>query len=182
LLTGWAAAAEYRTGRSIAGFRHLMANASLAFARQLGAFDEMLHGAEERGAGVCANQAWSAAAVIAPVVEGMLGVEPDAPGGRLTIAPALPAGWDWMEARGIRCGETSFDARLRRVGHALDIALRRTAGGPLWLTVAPLLADPAVSVDIDGQQVQPQNTRLGEGVRSAVSFELGAENHLRFDS
>ena len=181
LLTGWAAVAEYRTGRASAGFRHLMANASLAFARQLGAFDELLHGAEERGAGVCANQAWSAAAVIAPVVEGMLGVEPDAPRGRLTIAPALPAGWDWMEARGIRCGETAFDARLRRVGRALDIALRRIAGGPLWLTVAPLLADPAVSVDIDGQLVQPQNTRLGEGVRCAVSFELGAENHVRFE-
>ena len=180
LLTGWVAGAEYRAGRAASAFRHLLANAGLAGARQLGAFDEVLHGAEERGAGVCGNQAWSAAALIAPVAEGLLGLEPDAPHGRLVIAPVLPAGWDWMEGRSIRCGESAFDIRLRRSGGALDVGLRRTAGPPLWLTVAPFLPAAAASVEIDGQDVVPVNTPLGEGVRTSVSFQSGAENQLRF--
>ena len=181
LLTGWVAGAEYRAGRAASAFRHVLANAALASGRQLGAFDEVLHGSEERGAGVCGNMAWSAAALLAPVAEGLLGLEPGAPEGRLTIAPALPAGWDWMEGRGIRCGETAFDIRLRRSGPALDVGLRRTAGPPLWLTIAPLLERPASAVEIDGQRLTPAHTTIGEGVRSAVSFQSAEENQLRFE-
>ena len=46
----------------------------------------MLHGLEERSVGGCPDRAWSAAMVVLPFVEGLLGVEPDAPAGRLTIA------------------------------------------------------------------------------------------------
>jgi glycogen debranching enzyme len=180
LLTGWASCAEYRAGRVEAGFRHLAANASLAWYRQLGAFDEVLHGLEERGAGVCADQAWSAAMVIAPVVEGLFGVEPDAPNGRLTIAPALPAAWDWMEARGIRCGETVVDVRLKRRAQSLDIALRRTSGPPVWLTLAPWLGTAASHVEVDGERLAARVTTVGTLMRSAVALQVGGEHEVRF--
>ncbi len=180
LFTGWAALAEYRAGRPEAAFRHLLANASLAVARQLGAFDEALDGLEERSAGVCADQAWSAAMVVMPIVEGLLGVEPDAPRGRLTIAPCLPGSWDWMEGRGIRCGETAIDLRVRRRGRGLDMQLRRTLGPPLWLTVAPWLDAAARVVEVDGEAVQPHVLSAGEGRRSSVTFQCGAENEVRF--
>jgi len=87
----------------------------------------MLHGLEERSVGGCPDRAWSAAMVVLPFVEGLLGVEPDAPAGRLTIAPrfsSLPArveadgeavnpevtGW----GTGFRCA-VSFEAATEHV-------------------------------------------------------------------
>ncbi len=60
LVTGWAALAEYRAGLGESAFRHLRANAVLAYVRQRGAFDETLDGLEERAAGGCADRATSA--------------------------------------------------------------------------------------------------------------------------
>jgi len=180
LFTGWAAGVEYRLGRPAAGFRHLMANARLAWARQLGAFDEVLHGTEERSAGVCADQAWSAAMVISPLIEGLFGAEPDAPNGRLTLAPALPAVWDAMELRGLRCGDSVFDVRVRRRRKALELSLRRTLGPPLWLTVAPWLDAAPPRVEVDGQNVAPVALDADGIVRHGVSFQAGGEHDLRF--
>lgn len=179
LFTGWAALAEYATGRGEAGFTHLRANALLAFARQKGAFDEVLHGLEEKAAGVCGNQAWSASMVIQPLVEGLLGVEPDAPFERLVIAPQLPAAWNSLDVAGVRCGATTYDLRLRRRGRDLSIGIRRVAGPPLWVCLAPRLEAVPVSVLLDGHAVRASLTAWGDGVRAAVSFQATAEHDLR---
>jgi glycogen debranching enzyme len=178
LFTGWVALAEYRAGRPDAGFRHLAANARLPFERQLGAFDEVLHGATGVAAGVCGDQAWSAAALVAPVVEGMLGAEPDAPSGRLGIAPALPEGWDWMELRGLRCGETALDVRVRRRGPRLAVRVRRTGGPPLWLTVAPWLPSAGYRMLVDDHAVRPAVASFGALVKAAVGFQASGEHEV----
>ncbi|HWO87818.1 MAG TPA: GH116 family glycosyl hydrolase [Gemmatimonadales bacterium] len=180
LFTGWASLAEYRTGRFAQGFRHLKANARLPFARQLGAFDEVLHGLEERGAGVCPDQAWSAAMLIAPLVSGLFGVEPDAPAGALTIAPALPGEWDWMELRSLRCGETVCDIRVRRRGKTHRISVRRTLGPPLWATVSPVLGEPVQRVEVDDTEVVPQLRATAAGTAAAVSFQVAGEHEVSF--
>ncbi len=180
LFTGWAALAEYRAGRSDAGYAHLLANVQLAYARQKGAFDEVLHGLVERPAGVCPDQAWSAAMVMLPLVEGLLGVEPDALGGKLRLAPALPAGWEWLDVIGLRCGERVVDARLRRRAAGLDIRVRRTVGAPLWLTIAPELPRPG-RVTIDGAELRPQAMMVGAATRQAVSLEVTGEHEILFE-
>jgi glycogen debranching enzyme len=180
LFTGWAALAEYRAGRGGAAFRHLDANVRLAFARQRGAFDEVLHGLEERAAGVCPNQAWSAAMVIAPLVEGLLGAVPDAPGGKLTLAPQLPEQIGWLEIVGLRCGESVLDLKISRRASLLAVAVRRAMGPPLWLTVAPWCEVVPSRVEVDGQQVKPDLGPWGGGNRSAVSFQASAEHEVRF--
>ena len=180
LYTGWASLAEYRAGRPEAGFRHLAANLALPFARQKGAFDEVLDGLTGEGAGVCPDQAWSAAMAALPLVEGLLGVQPDAVHGRLTVAPALPEAWDWLEARGLRCGDSVVDLRVRRRAAWLEIGLRRTAGTAPWVTVAPWLREAPAEVNVDGSAVQPQSEPWGQGVRCAVSFQASAEHELRF--
>jgi hypothetical protein len=180
LFTGWVALAEFRAGRGPAGFRHLMANARLAFVRQGGAFDEVLHGLEERSAGVCPDQAWSAAMLLAPLVEGLLGVEPDAPGGKLTFVPQLPDDVEWLEATGVRCGESVYDLRVRRRAREVTIAVRHTLGPPLWLTVGTWLASLPETVEVDGEAVQPEVTAWGTGMRCAVVFQAGAEHEVRF--
>lgn len=181
LVTGWSALAEYRAGWGDAGATHLAANVRLAFARQGGAFDEALHGLAERGAGVCPDHAVSAAMVVAPLVEGLLGVRPDAPGGRLTIAPQLPGIWDPLVVRGLRCGETVYDLRLRRRKGALEIGVRRRMGPPLWITVAPWLRAPPMQTLVDGQAVKADVTAWGAGVRAGVSFQAASEHDVRFE-
>ncbi len=179
--TGWAALAEYRAGHAAAGLRHLRANAELAYRHQLGAFDDVLHGLSGAPAGACADSAGSAAMVVAPLIEGLLGVEPDAPAGRLAIGPCLPDGWNWMEARGLRCGDSVFDVRVTRRGRRTGMTLRRTLGPPLWLTLAPLLGAAPSRTAIDGHEIVPVLTPLAEGVRAAVGFQAGAENEVVYE-
>jgi len=182
LFTGWAALAEYRAGRGEAAFRHLAANVRLAFARQGGAFDQALHGLEERAAGACPDHAASAAMVIAPLVEGLLGVVPDAPHGRLTIAPQLPEVWDRLEVLGLRCGETVCDLKLRKRSGMLSLAIRRTQGPPLRVTVAPLFAAAPSAVEVDGEVLAPEISAWGSGMCCSVSFEAQGEHEVTYVS
>jgi hypothetical protein len=180
LYTGWAALAEYRAGMGEAGFDHLRANAGLARGAQRGAFPEALDGLTGRVAGVCTDQAWSAAMVVLPLVEGLLGVEADAPAGRLVIAPQLPAAWTQLEVIGVRCAETAYDVRLRHRDGALTVALRRTLGAGLWVTVAPYCAAVPVRVEADGEAIRPEVTAWGGGLRCAVSLEATGEHEVRY--
>ncbi len=180
LFTGWAALAEYGAGLGEAGFAHLAATADLAYARQRGAFDEALQGLEERRAGVCADQAWSAGMVVLPFVEGLLGVAADAPAGKLVVAPQLPEAWAKLEVFGLRCGESAYDVRVQRREEGLSVAVRRTLGPGLWVTVAPLCPTLPVRVEVDAEEVKPETTGWGTGLRCAVSLEAANEHEVRY--
>lgn len=128
LYTGWVSLAEWRAGRGVAALAHLRANAGLADERARGAFDEVLHGTERRAAGICPDQAWSAAMVVSPVVEGLWGVTPDALSHAVRVAPWLPPEWQEMALRGLRVGATTLDLRLRRRPGKLVLRVERTHG------------------------------------------------------
>ena len=180
LFTGWAALAEYRAGLPEPAFRHLRANAALAPQRARGAFDELLHGLEERAVGGCPDRAWSAAMVVLPFVEGLLGVEPDAPAGRLTLAPQLPEQWSRLEVLGLRCGESAYDFVFHRRDGEITAALRRTLGPGLWISVAPRLPALPTLVEADGEVVRPEVSGWGAGFRCAVSLEAAAQHEVVF--
>ncbi|OYV72817.1 MAG: hypothetical protein B7Z72_03925, partial [Gemmatimonadetes bacterium 21-71-4] len=180
LVTGWAALAEYRAGLAEPALRHLRANIGLAFNRERGAFDELLHGLEERAAGGCPQRASSAAMVVLPFVEGLLGVEPDAPAGRLTVAPQLPDAWAHLEVRGLRCGESAYDLTFHRREGELTISLHRTLGPGLRVTLAPRLPSLPTRVEADGETLRPEVTGWGAGLRCAVSFEAASEHRVRY--
>jgi hypothetical protein len=180
LYTGWAALASYRAGLGEAGFGHLRANAALAEKRQRGAFDEALDGLEERSAGACPDQAWSAGMVLLPLVEGLLGVEPDAPARRLTVAPQLPADWSRLEIVGLRCGESVYDLRVARTRDGLLVGLRRTLGPGVQVTVAPWCPTLPATVRADGDVVTAQVGGWGAGLRCAVALEATGEHEVRY--
>lgn len=180
LYTGWVSLAEYACHRGEQGFAHLMANARLPFARGQGSFDEVLDGDIGTVAGVCPDQAWSAAMLVAPVIEGMLGARPDALAGRLTLAPHLPARWNACEWRGLHVGHTTLDVRVSASPDRVIVRLRRTAGGRLGVTVAPALpaGRVATSVTIDEQPVNPRLFEA-QGCRHVeVSLELSDEHEV----
>ncbi|HEV7627478.1 MAG TPA: amylo-alpha-1,6-glucosidase, partial [Streptomyces sp.] len=59
----------------------------------------------------CRPQAWAAASAVA-VLQAVLGLEADAPGGRLTVRPEMAVGYRPLEASGLRLGEKEFSVKV----------------------------------------------------------------------
>jgi hypothetical protein len=172
--------AEYACHRPEQAFTHLLANARLPFTHGHGAFAEVLDGDVGTLAGVCPDQAWSAAMLVAPLIEGVLGARPDALANRLTLAPHLPASWNDCEWRGLHVGHTTLDVRLSTATDRVEARLRRTAGGHLDVTVAPAVPPGRriTEARVDGEPLAPRvSERLGCR-HAAVSLELADEHEV----
>ena len=131
LFTGWASLAEYRTGRDLAGYQHLMQNANLTTEQDLGAVTELLSGAYYDPFGrSTSHQMWSSAMVLTPAIRGMFGVSVDAIHGVVTVDPHLPAQWPGATLRHIQVGSQSIDLRYERSGGKMVVKLEQAAGSP----------------------------------------------------
>jgi glycogen debranching enzyme len=127
LFTGWVSVAEYRVGRPLSGYAHLMQNANLTWSQDLGSVTELLSGQFYQVLGrSTAHQLWSSAMVISPVLRGMFGIEWDAPEHTLRVTPHLPANWDTAKLRHLPLGDTSVDLSFTRRGQELVVQ----ASGP----------------------------------------------------
>jgi hypothetical protein len=116
LFTGWASVAEYRTGRPLSGYAHLMQNADLTWQQDLGAVTELLSGDYFAPFGrSTTHQMWSSAMVMTPAVRGLFGISRD--GAALVVDPHLPADWD-----GATLHHLSVDGQL------VDLAMKREGG------------------------------------------------------
>jgi len=62
----------------------------------------------------CFLQLWSALGIVAPLVEGVLGITPRAHERKLRVTPNLPAGWDQVALRQLRVGDQRFDIHVQR--------------------------------------------------------------------
>ncbi len=124
LFTGWISLSEYRNGRSLAGYAHLMQNADLTWAQDLGAVTELLSGEFFRWLGrSTSHQLWSSAMVITPTVRGMFGLEWSAGENKLTVTPRLPAQWDEAKIMGVPVGQSRIGVEARRNGSVLSIRI-----------------------------------------------------------
>lgn len=170
LYTGWVSLAEWRGGREAAALAHLRANARLAEERERGAFDEVLHGTECRAAGICPDQAWSAAMVVSPTVEGLWGVAPDALANGVRVTPWLPPEWGEMALRGVRVGATTLDLRLRRRPDRVTLRVERVHGPPLRVYAALRPAGAAAAVTLNDEP-------LGGG---RAVFEAAGQDEVAF--
>ncbi|MBB6145423.1 glycogen debranching enzyme [Silvibacterium bohemicum] len=122
LFTGWVSVAEYRAGRSLSGYAHLMQNANLTWAQDLGATTELLSGQFYQALGrSTAHQLWSSAMVISPVLRGMFGLEWDAAEHSLNITPHLPANWNHAALRRLPVGDKTVDLVFTRRGQELVV-------------------------------------------------------------
>lgn len=181
LYTGWVSLAEFAGHRPAQAMRHLRANARLPFVREHGAFDEVLNGEVEISAGVCPDQAWSAALTLLPLVDGLLGARPDAVQRHLTLAPHLPPDWPECEWRGLHLGASVMDVRAVQAPDRLVLRLRRTAGPRLSVTVSPALPAGRVSQDamVDDHPLVPRLVERLEGCRHAeISLEVSEEHDV----
>lgn len=130
--------------------------------------------------GVLQSLGHSPSAVVMGLMAGVVGFAPDAPAGRVQLTTNPPPGWTGFEARGLRCGDTLLDYRMRRRGPVVRFELRKTAGPPVWITLAPLLADAPASASIDGVAVMPSSLASAGGTRYVLEFQAGGEHEVEY--
>ena len=124
LFTGWVSVAEYRTGRTLSGYAHLMQNANLTWAQDLGSVTELLSGQFYQALGrSTAHQLWSSAMVISPILRGMFGFEWNAANHTLSITPQIPADWNAATIRHLPTGDGNVDVSIVRRARELVVRL-----------------------------------------------------------
>lgn len=122
LFTGWTALSEYRVGRSLAGYTHLMQNADLTWAQDQGFVTEVISGQYFEPLGrSSSHQLWSSAMVISPAIRGLFGIETDGLHHKLFLSPHIPAAWNSAKVRRVHIGRELVDITLERKGTQLLI-------------------------------------------------------------
>jgi hypothetical protein len=130
LFTGWASLAEYRTGRDLAAYTHLMENVNLTTEQDLGAVTELLSGAFYTPFGrSTSHQMWSSAMVLIPALRGLFGVSVDALNNTITVDPHLPSQWPSATLRHVRIGGASVDLRYERRVASMYVTLLNAPPG-----------------------------------------------------
>jgi glycogen debranching enzyme len=128
LFTGWVSLAEYRAGRTLAGYAHLMQNAGLTFAQDLGSVTELLSGELYQPLGrSSSHQVWSSAMVLTPALRGLFGLDFDALHRTLRLAPNLPAGWDRAQLHNVPLGNSRIELQFTRQKDRLLVHARSAA-------------------------------------------------------
>ena len=124
LFTGWVSLSEYRNGRRLSGYAHLMQNADLTWAQDLGAVTELLSGEFFRWFGrSTSHQLWSSAMVVTPTLRGMFGLEWNAADHTLSVTPNLPAQWDNAKMSGVPLGDERVTIELHRNRITMSVRL-----------------------------------------------------------
>jgi len=92
------------------------------------------------------------AELLLALTHGLLGIAPDAPVGRLHLAPRLPSHLTRFAARGIRVGDTTISLEFERTGSTLRYTLvPEYAPVPPLVVFAPTVCGEVTSVSVDGQ-------------------------------
>ena len=122
LFTGWVSLAEYRAGKSLAGYASLMQNLNLTWTQDLGSVTELLSGKFFQPLGrSSSHQLWSSAMIISPLVRGLFGLTWDAAKKTMTVNPQLPADWDRAKLNHIQLSDIDASLEMQRVGAELRI-------------------------------------------------------------
>jgi glycogen debranching enzyme len=196
LFTGWVALAEYRAGRPLAGYQHLMQNAGLTWSQDLGAVTELLSGEFFQPLGrSSSHQVWSSAMVVTPALRGLFGLDWDALHRTLRLAPNLPVTWESAHLHNVPLGDSRIDLDFVRQGGRLIVRAQsaapevclapqtaprdRECGGPAASRHELALPLPAVEIGVPGELPLPgsrtaQLKVVGER-REANRYELEFE-------
>jgi glycogen debranching enzyme len=134
LYTGWVSLAQFRAGRPLSAYQHLMQNVDLTWSQDLGAVTELLSGEFfqefDRSS---SHQIWSSAMVVTPALRGLFGLNWDALHHTLLLSPHLPAAWDRAQLHNVRLGNVVLDLEFLRVPGQLIIIGRSRSPQQLCL-------------------------------------------------
>lgn len=118
------------------------------------------------------------------LAHGLLGLSPDAPSGRIRIAPALPAHVAGFTAKGIRVGDAALSLRYERDGPRHRLTLEPTRGRtPATVALEPSLPLASIgSARVDGAPAELDRATAGGRTRVRVQVVLDAPRTLEIDA
>ncbi|WP_148306434.1 amylo-alpha-1,6-glucosidase [Gemmatirosa kalamazoonensis] len=139
-VTGWVALAAYRYHAPLAGRFALDAVARTGFDEARGRNPEVISGRLYKPLDTAVPQQFFATSmVLTPLIRGLLGIDVDAPAGRLTVAPHLPAEWDSVRVENVPVGQSRVTVAIRRAAGRLTASFTKEGGAPLAVTFSPAL-------------------------------------------
>ena len=134
LFTGWVSLAEYRAGRPLSGYAHLMQNANLTWTDDPGAVTELLSGAFFQPLGrSSSHQVWSSAMVLTPALRGLFGLDWNALNRVMRVAPNLPATWGRAQLHNVPLGDSRLEMEFVRDEERLVVRARSSSPQVLCL-------------------------------------------------
>jgi hypothetical protein len=136
-----------------------------------------LHEAHGLGGDVSARyRPWEGGDVGAALIDHILGLEPDLPAGRVSLAPRLPQGWDHLAASGLALGERSLELSLQGYKEGIVLDLAGLEGLTVTLRLQGARAFDVVRVGDEVLDVEGEAPRLlldpaGARVRVVARYE-----------
>jgi hypothetical protein len=121
--------------------------------------------------------------LLATLVHGLLGLDPDAPSGRLRLAPAFPTRMDAFRARGLTVGDARVDLEyIRHDATHRFVLTPREARVPPMLVLEPRLPCTRVSAArVDGAPADLDATVAGDRTRVRVQLPLDGVRTVEVD-
>ncbi len=155
-VTGWASWTELLAGRTEAFTKQWLLHVRSGYERGRGAWVQPADG--------CTDHAWSTALAVAPLVYGLLGVEPDAARQRIQLRPALPRDWSFLDVDNLRFGESRFALRYQCQAAHYTFTLQPLHGVvPVRVIFEPAIpAAEIASITVDGQRAALNLRRSGD--------------------
>jgi hypothetical protein len=127
--------AEYRAGRPLSAYSHLMQNVNLTWDQDLGSVTELLSGEYYQPLGrSSSHQLWSSAMVITPMVRGLFGLDWNAATRTIRVTPHLPAEWERASVSNVLMGDEVVDVEFEKSGEKLLVRAHTRQPAVLCLT------------------------------------------------
>lgn len=183
LFTGWTSLAEYRYGNYLQGFTHIMNNLNIYRNWGMGYVEEVLNGSEYQPSGVCPHQCWSETMVIQPVIEGMLGIDIDAPGQTVRFSPRIPPDWNDLSVKHIRIGSQFVNVTYKKDTTSIVWKFNRTGSQPVNIRMMMALP-PATKVNrvlLNGTDYPFATFTESRFISFHAEFPVDATTELRID-
>ncbi|MGD8426496.1 MAG: GH116 family glycosyl hydrolase [Balneolaceae bacterium] len=166
LFTGWTSLAEYKSGRAVQGFSHVMNNLLIYKKWASGNVEEVMNGELYKPSGVSAHQCWSETMVLQPILEGMLMLKPDAVNHHLSLSPFFPWDWERVGVNNIRVGSNHINFEMIMSTEAIKYHFDNNGEESLRVDFNPHLplGSSVRKVTLNDRKVDYNVKRTGESV------------------
>jgi glycogen debranching enzyme len=119
------------------------------------------------------EQTWSSAALLSSAVEGLLGLERDAPTNGFKFSPHLPANWDHISVRNLKVPGGNMAMTLTRVRNGLELEIENSGNlvELLWAPEIPLGAHLSAA-QLNDKPVRPQTEEHAQDTHATMKLTV----------
>lgn len=149
-LTSWVATAQYNRGLPLRAYSTWRTAVGHVERRALGHVTEVLSGAAHTWPQESVpHQGFCTAATVLPFFRGLLGIEPNAPAGTLSLRPKLPVDWSVVTVDNLQVGTGTYSLRFEQPREGLlKIRILRSGGAPARVRLEPFLPPRSRVLDV----------------------------------